>query len=457
MSDNEESSSSSCNIEDIAGEMNLDIGKQMTMASYCTNCGKQAVTRMLFITVPKFREMMVSSIKCRHCGFFGRDIQQVAEIQNFGSIATLEAKCARDLSRGVVKSSTCTVKIPTIGFEIQARPMSGVYTTVEGLLRSAADNLGLLQTERRQRQPEVASKIDDVILQLLDLIQQCFNNVEPKETIFTLELTDPTGNSFIEPFGDLPHLKEKQFQRTMEEAEDIGLTREQEKEIQKEARVVKVDENMIDDIVIAPENTTTELPSFCPACQKPVIDKAIIINIPYFKDVLLMCCKCDECGYKTIEIQQAGAIPKMGRKHTLHVTDPSDLSREVLKSTSCSIKIIELGIELQPGTLGGMYTTLEGLMKQLTAELLKHSQFWMGDSARNSEENANWTKIANSLELCCQGKMNFTIEIDDPLDGSFIKNIYAPDPDPEMKVESYKRSQEQDEEYGLDDIDQGDE
>ncbi|CAL6008021.1 ZPR1_zinc-finger domain-containing protein [Hexamita inflata] len=141
MSDNEESSSSSCNIEDIAGEMNLDIGKQMTMASYCTNCGKQAVTRMLFITVPKFREMMVSSIKCRHCGFFGRDIQQVAEIQNFGSIATLEAKCARDLSRGVVKSSTCTVKIPTIGFEIQARPMSGVYTTVEGLLRSAADTV----------------------------------------------------------------------------------------------------------------------------------------------------------------------------------------------------------------------------------------------------------------------------------------------------------------------------
>ena len=58
-------------------------------------------------------------------------------------------KCARDLSRGVVKSSHCSVQVPEIGFEIAVVPMSGVYTTVEGLLKQAADNLSMLQPERR--------------------------------------------------------------------------------------------------------------------------------------------------------------------------------------------------------------------------------------------------------------------------------------------------------------------
>lgn len=47
------------------------------------------------------------------------------------------------------------------------------------------------------------------------------------------------------------------------------------------------------------------------------------------------------------------------------------------------------------------------------------------------------------------GKRGFTIIIDDPLDASFIKNIYAPDDDPALKVEHYQRTAEQDDEYGL--------
>ena len=52
----------------------------------------------------------------------------------------------------------------------------------------------------------------------------------------------------------------------------------------------------------------------------------------------------------------------MGRKTTLKVTDPSDLSREVLKSTSCKVSLPDIGVDLEAGTLGGIYTTLEGLL-----------------------------------------------------------------------------------------------
>jgi len=42
--------------------------------------------------------------------------------------------------------------------------------------------------------------------------------------------------------------------------------------------------------------------------------------------------------------------------------------------------------------------------------------------------------------------------MDDPLGTSYLQNLYAPDPDPNMKVIEYERTWEQNEEYGLNDI-----
>jgi zinc finger protein len=42
--------------------------------------------------------------------------------------------------------------------------------------------------------------------------------------------------------------------------------------------------------------------------------------------------------------------------------------------------------------------------------------------------------------------------LDDPLANSYLQNLYAPDEDPNMTVEWYERSWEQNEELGLNDI-----
>ena len=46
----------------------------------------------------------------------------------------------------------------------------------------------------------------------------------------------------------------------------------------------------------------------------------------------------------------------------------------------------------------------------------------------------------------------FTVILDDPLANSYIQNPYAPDKDPKMVIEQYKRTFQQDEELGLNDI-----
>lgn len=46
----------------------------------------------------------------------------------------------------------------------------------------------------------------------------------------------------------------------------------------------------------------------------------------------------------------------------------------------------------------------------------------------------------------------FTFILDDPLGNSFVQNLYAPDPDPNMSVEEYERTFEMNETLGLNDM-----
>lgn len=42
--------------------------------------------------------------------------------------------------------------------------------------------------------------------------------------------------------------------------------------------------------------------------------------------------------------------------------------------------------------------------------------------------------------------------LDDPLANSYLQNLYAPDPDPNMTIEEYERTWEQNEDLGLNDM-----
>jgi zinc finger protein len=46
----------------------------------------------------------------------------------------------------------------------------------------------------------------------------------------------------------------------------------------------------------------------------------------------------------------------------------------------------------------------------------------------------------------------FTVILDDPLANSYLQNSYAPDDDPNITVEIYERTFEQNEDLGLNDI-----
>lgn len=111
-----------------------------------------------------------------------------------------------------------------------------------------------------------------------------------------------------------------------------------------------------------------------------------------------MSTNCDRCGYRDNEVKSGAAISTQGKRITLKVEDREDLSRDILKvrafqnlspclhflkvfpqSESCGLSIPEIELVLQAGTLGGRFTTLEGILDQVYEEL-SEKVFASGDA-----------------------------------------------------------------------------
>jgi zinc finger protein len=98
--------------------------------------------------------------------------------------------------------------------------------------------------------------------------------------------------------------------------------------------------------------------------------------------------------------------------------------------------------------MGGRFTTVEGMLQEVKNQLEKSNPF-VGDSATN-------TKLKHFLEQLSEiidgKKLGVEIILDDPAGNSFIQNVYAPEPDPQMTVTHYERTVEQNDQLGLNDM-----
>jgi zinc finger protein len=135
------------------------------------------------------------------------------------------------------------------------------------------------------------------------------------------------------------------------------------------------------------------------------------------------------------------------------VENKEDLSRDILKSESCALESPELNLSVEPGTLGGRFTTIEGLLTQVRDDL-RSSIFHTGDGGDSMEisSKVKWDAFFKQLEAGINGEMKFTIILADPLASSYVQSFSAPDPDAQMKVEDYERTEEEKEDLGLNDM-----
>ncbi|KAK9159614.1 hypothetical protein Syun_005955 [Stephania yunnanensis] len=435
--------------------------------SLCMRCGENGITRLLLTRIPHFREIVLMAFECPHCNERNNEVQFAGELQPRGCCCTLKVPVGDQemLNRQVVKSESASIKIPELDFEIPPEAQRGTLSTVEGILVRAADELQALQDERKKVDPHTAEALDHFLLKL----KSCAVGDAP----FTFILDDPAGNSFIEnlfaPALD-PSLIIKFYERTPEQTASLGFlvdsssrepaSQSGTQEVPEERELVPAGGNGAPHGSVgatachraiaqgnteefantlfrysAPEEVMT-FPSTCGACAA--------------RYVIVMASSCDACGYRNSELKAGGEVPVKGKRIIVHVQSKEDLNRD---SDHASVKIPEIDLELTSGTLGGLVTTVEGLITKISENLDRVHGFEFGDSIEGWKKS-KWQDFKSRLNKLLSVEEPWTLVLDDGLARSFVSPITdAIEDDRQLIFEEYKRSWEQDEELGLNDID----
>ncbi len=391
------------------------------------------------------------SFSCPHCDFKNSEIQSAGEIQQKGCKYELRLTSSPDFARQIVKSDTCVVKFIELDIEVPAG--RGQLTNVEGLLSMIIEDLEMQQPARREQIPEIYEKIEEVIARGRKMLAG-------ESFPFRLLLDDPSGNSWIEPDqkDGVGKWSRVEYARTPEQNEALGLgdgTNEEGENktdgaIPGQAAAQAIDEDIV-------PNEVYSFPATCPGCTRHCVTHMKMVEIPHFKQVVIMSTVCDQCGYRSNEVKTGGEVPEKGKKITLKVGRPEDLGRDILKSESCSLECPEIHLSVNPGTLGGRFTTVEGLLTQVRDDL--HQQiFDVGDESGEggdslpSEVKSNWAKFFENIDAAIKGERKFTLILADPLASSYVQNLCSPDDDPQIITEDYDRTEEEEEELGLRDM-----
>lgn len=103
----------------------------------------------------------------------------------------------------------------------------------------------------------------------------------------------------------------------------------------------------------------------CPICSVPgkVFMIAHVDEIPYFGEHTQVTVMCHSCGWR-----QTDFIPAEGKKAggwRIEVNSRDLLSARVIRSSSCTVKVLELDLEVAPGSNAtGYVSNVEGVLKR---------------------------------------------------------------------------------------------
>eukprot|EP00656_Telonema_subtile_P039524 TRINITY_DN44622_c0_g1_i1.p1 TRINITY_DN44622_c0_g1~~TRINITY_DN44622_c0_g1_i1.p1 ORF type:complete len:552 (-),score=156.15 TRINITY_DN44622_c0_g1_i1:78-1733(-) len=473
---------------------NLDFDRHndmVTMFGQCPSCFEPGETRMLMTAIPLFREIIVASFSCDHCGHANTSVDFAGAYQDQGCTTTLNVTSVEDLQRQVVKSDSCHIKIPEIEFEICPNPehKQGVFTTLQGVLNQAISGVEWMLWNWKEQIPLNPDNQEKILGLLNDLTpkKEQLETLMKGETPFTVIMDDAAGNSFISCLNavDIEHdvnLSVVKYTRTEQQNLGLGFSLTGDGVVSEENPDGLINSSVALNNATVPSGASAkpkihyddsawlkfepsqeldeavmQFGSFCEACGKDVTCNMFQFMIPHFREVILMSASCEACGNRSREIKPGGAVPDNGRRCTLRFEKEIDLRRGVIKSDSACVTIPEIELEMQQGTLGGMFTTVEGLLVKIKEHLEESNPFGGAGDGRNTLAAGNSTStifaaFLDKVDNLSKGNTPFTLIVEDAMAGSFIENPLAPENDPQLTIEDYERTHEENEELGLNDI-----
>ncbi len=151
----------------------------------------------------------------------------------------------------------------------------------------------------------------------------------------------------------------------------------------------------------------------CPQCDKPCTIVQVPETVPLFGQILLQTIVCTHCGFKWSDVMSVEVREPCG--YEVHITHERDLNTKLIRNSSGTVEIPELGVLLEPGALSeGFFTNMEGLLERVENVLAMLIRSNAGETRQNAE------RVMEKLLLCKAGKLPFTVRVYDPYGGSAL-------------------------------------
>ncbi len=146
----------------------------------------------------------------------------------------------------------------------------------------------------------------------------------------------------------------------------------------------------------------------CPSCgSKGFLIQEYLYDMPRVGKTIITVGKCPKCGYTYRDIRLAES--RGPQRLVIRVSSERDLNRIVLKASSASLRIPELGLEMTPGPAAeGFITTIEGILLRFLEVLSVVCRDAEGEQAKNCE------RVRRDIESALRGEKEFTVVIEDP-------------------------------------------
>lgn len=168
----------------------------------------------------------------------------------------------------------------------------------------------------------------------------------------------------------------------------------------------------------------------CPECGERISLVEHLKKLTNFGDVIISTLSCGKCGFRLTDVMPAEFHEP--RAFETRIESPRDLNTKVVRSSSGTIEIPELGVKIEPGPRAeGYITNIEGVLdrvQEVTELALQQRESDESDESKLARKELQLIKDARDA------KVHFRFIIVDPFGNSALLG---------PKVKSIKLTQEQ--------------
>ncbi len=168
----------------------------------------------------------------------------------------------------------------------------------------------------------------------------------------------------------------------------------------------------------------------CPSCGNEGMKEIVsVLDLPFLGEAVETTLICPKCSFKTSDVMITSQNEAV--RYVMRVEKPEDINARVVRSTSGTIRIPELGVSIEPGPASESFiSNIEGVLARVKG-VLEGLEYDKKEEVKNRLEE---------LDKAREGKKRFTFIIEDPFGNSAVldkkakKEALSPEEATELKT-----------------------